>query len=91
MTRRYQLKKRLLAAERDALLYVLDIDPGRVHRFNDSARIVFQLCLEPRAEAEIIEAYARAFGLDPATAAEDARAALAQMEALGLFRGDGDA
>lgn len=52
-----QLKQKLLLAEKAETLYVLDIDSGRVHSFNLTAKVIFQLCLQPIEFDELVSEF----------------------------------
>ena len=71
--KKFQVKANLLLAEKDELLYVLDVEPGRIHSFNITAKVIFQLCMQPRTEEEIIAEYRNYFELDFSSAQEDVR------------------
>jgi hypothetical protein len=77
-----QLKEKLLLAEKADTLYVLDIDSGRVHSFNLTAKVIFQLCMQPIEFDELVQEFLGYFPIDPAEAAEDIRQIL---ELLGRY------
>ena len=70
MLKTYQLKDDLLMAEKDEMLYVLDLESGSIHSFNQTGKVIVQLCLEPRSLEEISGEYRQYFDLeaDPARA-----------------------
>lgn len=68
------------------MLYVLDYYLGRIHCFNQSAKVIFQLCLEPRAFEEIVREYRQYFDLSEAESHEDVAGMLAKLQASDLFR-----
>ncbi len=86
-----QLKKDLLLAEKDDELFVLDIGSGRIHQFNQTAKIIFQMVLEPRSSEDVITAYARCFSLGQAEAEEDVNSILGMMRQYDLLRPAGNA
>ncbi len=86
----HQLKPSLLITEKDQQLFVLDKDNGRVHEFNVTAKVIFQLFLEPRSKQEAVEEFARTFDIPTEQAAEDVDAMLAQFRANDLMREIGD-
>ena len=77
-----QLKEKLLLAEKAETLYVLDIDSGRVHSFNLTAKVIFQLCMQPIEFDELVSEFLGYFPIDPAEAAADIRQIL---ELLGQY------
>lgn len=89
MTKTYRLKDDLLMTEKDEMLYVLDLESGRIHRFNPTAKVIVQLCLEPRTPEEISEEYRQYFDLEPQAALDDVLALLKQLAAYQLLREDG--
>ena len=66
-----QLKEKLLLAEKSETLYVLDIDSGRVHSFNLTAKVIFQLCMQPIEFDELVSEFLGYFPIDRAEAAAD--------------------
>jgi len=60
---RRKLKDNLLFAEKDEWLYALDIDSGRVHEFNKTAKVIVQLWLMPQTVDEVAGEFAAYFGL----------------------------
>lgn len=71
MQQHHQLKPSLLLTEKSDQLFVLDKDTGRVHEFNVTAKVIFQLFLEPRSVDEAVEAFARTFEIEEEQARED--------------------
>jgi hypothetical protein len=67
----HQLKPGLLITEQDDQLFVLDKDTGRVHEFNMTAKVIFQLFLERREDEEAVEAFARTFDIPTDQARDD--------------------
>jgi hypothetical protein len=68
-----QLKPDLLITEQDDQLFALDMVSGRIHELNVTAKVIFQLFLEPRDEQDAAEAFARSFGIAPEQALADVR------------------
>ena len=89
MDKIYQLKDELLLTEKDEMLYVLDYDNGRIHRFNQSAKVIFQLCLEPRTFAEIVREYRAYFDLGEPEAVGDVAGVLQRLASYELFKKGG--
>jgi len=85
-----QLKKDLLLAEKEEELFVLDIESGRIHRFNHTAKIIFQLALEPHSPEDIAAEYASRFSLEQAEAEEDVKTIVGMMRQYNLLRPAGD-
>ena len=71
MQQHHQLKSSLLLTEKSDQLFVLDKDTGRVHEFNVTAKVIFQLFLEPRSVDEAVEAFALTFEIEEEQARED--------------------
>ncbi len=84
-----QLKPDLLLAEKDEDLYVLDIESGRVHCFNPTAKVIFQLCLEPVSFEKIVEEFLLFFPISRGEAIDDIRMILSMMEQYGLLQARG--
>jgi len=81
-----QLKADLLLAEKDDDLYVLDVESGRVHCFNPTAKVIFQLCLEPVSFEKLVDEFMLFFPIQRGEAAEDIRMILSMMEQYGLLQ-----
>ena len=81
-----QLKTDLLLAEKDDDLYVLDVESGRVHCFNPTAKVIFQLCLEPVSFEKLVDEFMLFFPIQRGEAAEDIRMILSMMEQYGLLQ-----
>jgi hypothetical protein len=64
---------------------VLDRNGLRVHQFNETASHVWGLCTGELTEAEIADTLAEAYEVEPAKAAQDVTALLAQFRELGLL------
>ncbi len=88
MNQIYKLKENLLLAEKDEFLYVLDVDLGRVHSFNITAKIIFQLCMEPRTVQEIVDEYRSYFDVSVAVGWRDVNAVLKNLSQYGLLQQD---
>jgi hypothetical protein len=88
---RHQIKPSLLITEQDDQLFALDPATGRVHEFNVTAKVIFQLFLDPREEGEAAAAFARTFDIAENQALEDVRTMLAQFRANDLLVVEGDA
>lgn len=71
MTTPLQLKPSLLMTEKDGKLFVLDKSNGRVHEFNHTGKVIFQLFLEPRTQADAAVEFARYFGISQSQALSD--------------------
>lgn len=80
-----QLKPDLLLAEKDGQLYVLDIEVGRVHSFNRTAKVIFQLCMEPIQFDTLLQEFCGYFPIPAAEASEDIQAILQLMNEYGLL------
>lgn len=80
----HQLKSSLLITEKDEQLFALDTQTGRVHELNLTAKVIFQLFLEPREEAEAAAAFARSFDIPYDQALEDVRHMLERFRANDL-------
>lgn len=80
-----QLKEKLLLAEKAETLYVLDIDSGRVHSFNLTAKVIFQLCMQPIEFDELVSEFLGYFPIDPAEAAADIRQILELLRQYDLL------
>ena len=85
MKKIFKVKQKVLLAEKDGALYVLDIERGRVHRFNQTARVVFQLCMEPVSLKDVIREYILYFDVPESEAREDVLTVISTMEENGLF------
>jgi hypothetical protein len=85
MNRIFKVKCDVLLAERDNILYVLDIESGRVHQFNETAKVVFQLCMEPVFLEDVVREYALYFGIAESDAREDVLTVIRVMKGNGLF------
>ena len=85
MPPRYQLKSSLLITEKDDQLFALDTVSGRVHELNLTAKVIFQLFLAPRAEAEAAAEFARSFDIPVEQARDDVRALLDHFRSNGLL------
>lgn len=85
MSPRHQLKSSLLITEKDEQLFALDTDNGRVHELNPTAKVIFQLFLEPRAEEEAATAFARSFDIPYEQAVEDVRGMLERFRSNDLL------
>ena len=81
-----RLKDDLLLAEKNEELYVLDIGSGRVHTFNATAKVIFQLCLEARTLEAITAEYRRYFPVPEEDAREDVTLITKTMARHGLLR-----
>ena len=81
-----QLKPNLLLAEKKEYLYVLDADSGRVHTFNPTAKVIFQLCMEPIAFDELVQEYLGYFPIEASEAQADVRMILALFEQYDLLQ-----
>ena len=81
-----QLKTDMLLAEKDDDLYVLDVESGRVHCFNPTAKVIFQLCLEPVSFDKLVDEFILFFPIQRGEAAEDIRMILSMMEQYGLLQ-----
>lgn len=86
MLKTYQLKDDLLMAEKDEMLYVLDLESGRIHSFNQTGKVIVQLCLEPRSLEEISGEYRQYFDLEADPAREDVTAMLEKLASSHLFK-----
>lgn len=86
MPKTFQLKDELLMTEKDEMLYVLDLESGRIHRFNQTAKVIVQLCLEPRSVKEISEEYRQYFDLDAGEAQDDVKALLERLASHHLLK-----
>ena len=84
-----QLKEKLLLAEKAETLYVLDIDSGRVHSFNLTAKVIFQLCMQPIEFDELVREFLGYFPIDPAEAAADIRQILELLRQYDLLAESG--
>ena len=84
-----QLKEKLLLAEKAETLYVLDIDSGRVHCFNLTAKVIFQLCMQPIEFDELVSEFLGYFPIDPAEAAADIRQILELLRQYDLLAESG--
>ena len=84
-----QLKEKLLLAEKAETLIVLDIDSGRVHSFNLTAKVIFQLCLQPIEFDELVSEFLGYFPIDPAEAAADIRQILELLRQYDLLAESG--
>lgn len=91
MPLRRRLKPSLLMTEKDDMLFALDVDTGRVHEFNLTAKVIVQLFLDPRDETEAAAEYARTFRISPQQALEDVRFMLERFESNGLLGASGEA
>ncbi|NJL07323.1 MAG: PqqD family protein [Methylacidiphilales bacterium] len=91
MAPRHQIKPSLLITEKDDQLFALDTQSGRVHELNLTAKVIFQIFLEPRGEDEAAEAFARAFDIPREQALEDVRAMLAQFRVNDLLLPESEA
>ena len=80
-----QLKQKLLLAEKAETLYVLDIDSGRIHSFNLTAKVIFQLCMQPIEFDELVSEFLGYFPIDPAEAAADIRQILELLRQYDLL------
>lgn len=76
--------------EKDNRLFALDTETGRVHELNRSAKVIFQLFLEPREEEEAAAAFSRSFDIPLDRALEDVRDMLEQFRANDLLRDVGE-
>jgi len=85
MKRIFKVKHDVLLAERDNILYVLNVESGRVHQFNETAKVVFQLCMEPVFLEDVIREYALYFGIDESDAREDVLTVISSMKENSLF------
>jgi len=81
-----QLKTDLLLAEKDDELYVLDVESGRVHCFNLTAKVIFQLCLEPVSFDKLVDEFMLFFPIQRGEAAGDIRMILSMMEQYRLLQ-----
>ena len=81
-----QLKVDLLLAEKDDDLYVLDVESGRVHCFNPTAKVIFQLCLEPVSFEKLVDEFMLFFPIQRDEAADDIRMILSMLEQYGLLQ-----
>ncbi len=81
-----QLKTELLLAEKDDDLYVLDVESGRVHCFNPTAKVIFQLCLEPVSFEKLVDEFMLFFPIQRGEAAEDIRIILSMLDQYGLLQ-----
>jgi|UniRef100_A0A7C5AMA4 hypothetical protein len=88
MPKTIQLKDDLLMTEKDEMLYVLDLESGRIHCFNQTAKVIVQLCLKPRSPEEISEEYRQYFGLEAGMAQKDVMAILEKLAFYHLLRED---
>lgn len=86
MTEIYQVKKNLLLAEKDEFLYVLDVELGRVHSFNITGKIIFQLCMEPRTIREIVREYLNYFDVSEAVGLRDVKTVLNKFSQYELLQ-----
>jgi hypothetical protein len=75
--------------EKDETLYVLDLENGRIHSFNQSGKVIVQLCLEARSLEEISGEYRQYYDLTDAAAREDVAAILEKLASYQLFQ-EGD-
>jgi hypothetical protein len=83
--RMHRVKANLLLAEKENNLYVLDVDAGRVHSFNPTARIIFQLCMAGGTKEEIVQDYIRYFNISTADGQKDVDVVLKIIGDYGLF------
>ncbi len=92
MKKVFKVKEGVLLAERNNILYVLDVDSGRVHEFNETARAIFQICMEPVSLEEIVKEYTQYFDIPESEAEKDISEVLTVMIENGLLEdGKGDA
>jgi hypothetical protein len=84
-----QMKEALLLAEKNDHLFVLDIESGRVHSFNCTAKVIVQLCLDPILFEDLVLEFQRYFPISRGEAEEDIREVLAMMNKYGLLREHG--
>lgn len=71
---RRKLKADLLFAEKNEWLYALDIESGRVHEFNRTAKIIVQLWLSSRTVHEVAAEFALYFQLTAQEVLADVKA-----------------
>ena len=64
---------------------VLDRDSHKVHQFNNTAGLIWSLCTGKLTEGEIAQRVVEKFDVEPAQAAKDVKALLAQFLKLGLL------
>lgn len=76
---RRKLKDELLFAEKDEWLYALDIESGRVHEFNRTAKVIVQLWLVPRTVQEVAAEFAAYFQLTAQEVLADVQAVEAML------------
>jgi hypothetical protein len=75
----------LSVREIDGETVVLDRRGLKVHQFNATASRVWELCDGERTEAEIADAVAEAFEVDPERAVRDVAVVVGQFRELGLL------
>lgn len=86
MAKTFQLKDDLLMAEKDEILYVLNLESGRIHCFNQTAKVILQLCLAPRSLMEIVEEFRQYFDLEVDLARDDVTALVERLASFHLLK-----
>ncbi|MDP8217848.1 MAG: PqqD family peptide modification chaperone [Candidatus Theseobacter exili] len=81
----YKTKEGLLLAEKDSILYVLEVESGRVHSFNSSAKSIFEICMRPSSVDSITEEYVSYFNISIHIAREDVLLLLDKLVRIGLL------
>ncbi len=85
MQKIFKVKQGVLLAEKVNILYALDIEPGRVHQFNETAKVIFQLCMEPTSLEDLIQEYILYFDVSESVAQEDVLSVVGAMEKSNLL------
>lgn len=81
----HQLRDSLLYRELDDELLILDREARLVHQLNRTASFIWRRHGEGCERPALAAAYAREFGVDETTAAEDVESTLSRLQALKLL------